>query len=50
VVLGVVVEYPVAFGADLQTGPGPVLLRRGHDGDRPADGMTQPSLVGREQL
>jgi hypothetical protein len=50
VVLGVVVERPVAFGADLETGPGPVLLRREHDRNQSADGMIQPPLFGREQL
>jgi hypothetical protein len=32
-VLGVVVECPVALGANLEAGPRPILLRREYDRD-----------------
>jgi hypothetical protein len=50
VVLGAIVERPVALRASFEAGPGPALLRSEHDGDQPADGILQPTLIGREQL
>jgi hypothetical protein len=40
----------VAFGADLEAGLRPFLLRCEYDRDQSADGMIQAILVGREQL
>jgi len=42
IVLGVVVERPVAFCADFKSGAAPILLRREHDRDQPAFGIAQP--------
>ena len=40
----------MALGADLEAGPRSILLRRENDRGQPADGMTQPVIVGGEQL
>ena len=50
VVLGVIVERPVALRAGLEAGPGPALLSSEHDRGQPADGVVQPARVGREQI
>jgi len=50
VVLGAIVERPVALRASFEAGPGPPLLSSEHDGDQPADGVVKLALIGREQL
>jgi hypothetical protein len=50
VVLGAVVERPVALRASFEAGPVPALLCSEHHGDQPANGVVKLARISREQL